>query len=344
VKPGTFLRQSPRTGKLLSSVSSITSPESPGPPQNQLAAAPGASLPRASTPALGEWIIPSLLFLLTFMSTTFAGLLYTTDNGSFWGMAFVALARPSLLQYGLPFSIPLLAILLAHEMGHFFACRYYAIKCTPPFFIPLPVSIAGTLGAFIRIRSPFQHKRALFDVGVAGPLAGFAVLLPALFLGISYSRLIPKGSIPGGISFGEPLLFRWVGKLVLGYSPETQDMVAHPIAMAAWFGLLATCLNLLPIWQLDGGHIAYAILGRRLQKRLSIAGSVALIAISFLGWPIPSYLVFGMLLLILGSRFRFYHPPTLLDDQNVGARRIAIGLMAAIILVISFTLVPIAVQ
>jgi membrane-associated protease RseP (regulator of RpoE activity) len=256
-----------------------------------------------------------------------------------------ALAHPTLLLLGLPFSFTFMSILLAHEMGHYLACRYYGIRCTPPYFIPFPTPLVGTLGAFIRIKSPFQHKRALFDVGVAGPLAGFAFLVPALIIGVSYSRLIPKGTLSnldGVINFGEPILFRLVGKLVLGYSPATQDMLAHPIAMGAWFGLLATCLNLLPVWQLDGGHIAYAVLGRNPQRKLSIAVAVSLVLTSFLSWPVLSYLVFGLLLLIFGARFRFYHPPTLFDAEDLGKARVLIGLLALLILIASFTPVPVS--
>lgn len=289
-----------------------------------------------------EWAIPFVLFVATLLSTTFAGLFYSAGDVGFLRLVFIAASHPSILLWGLPFSLTLLAILLAHELGHYFACRYYGISCTPPFFIPLPVSIAGTLGAFIRIKSPFQHKRALFDVGVAGPLAGFALAMPALLLGISLSKLIPKIHLQGAIFFGEPLLFRWVGRLVLGYSPATQDMMAHPIAMAAWFGLLATCLNLFPIWQLDGGHIAYAIFGQKLQRKVSMLGTVALILLSFLGWPIPSYLAFGLILLVMGVRFRFYHPPTLFDDEPLGAGRVAVGIVALLILLVSFTPVPIS--
>ncbi len=266
-----------------------------------------------------------------------------TGDAGFIRTAFFAAAHPSVLLYGLPFSLTFLGILLAHELGHFFACRYYGIRCTPPYFIPVPISIAGTLGAFIRIKSHFQHKRALFDVGVAGPLAGFMFVLPALVIGIAHSRLIQKGAVTGGISFGEPLIFRWVGKLVLGYSPATQDMIAHPMAMAAWFGLLATCLNLFPIWQLDGGHIAYALLGSGLQRRISKYATAALILVSFVGWPFPSYLLFGLLLLGLGLRFRFYHPPTLYDAEGVGTGRLIIGILAMIVLIVSFTPVPISV-
>ncbi len=291
---------------------------------------------------LRDWILPIILFIATFFSTTFAGIFYAGGDGNYLGTLVAVLMRPSLLLLGIPFSFTFLTILLAHELGHFFACRYYRIRCTPPYFLPLPISIAGTLGAFIRIKSPFQNKRALFDVGIAGPLAGFAFVLPALIVGILHSQLIPKGHLPGAINFGEPLLFKLVGKLVLGYSPATQDMIAHPIAMAAWFGLLATCLNLFPIWQLDGGHIAYAILGREVQRKLSIVSSIVLILVSFLGWPVPSYLVFGILLLVLGLRFRFYHPPTFYEAEGIGRVRLWIGVLALIILFVSFTPVPIS--
>ena len=296
-------------------------------------------------PGWREWVLPALLFVATFASTSFAGMLYAGfGDGRFFATAAAALMHPSLLLAGLPFSFTFLTILLAHELGHFFACRYYGIRCTPPFFIPVPISIAGTLGAFIKIKSPFQNKRALFDVGVAGPLAGFVFLLPALVIGIRHSHLIPKGSIAGSFSFGEPLLFRWVGALVLGYHPAVEDMVAHPIAMASWFGLLATCLNLFPIWQLDGGHVAYALFGRRLQRGLSIVGALALVFVSFIGWPIPSYLLFGVLLLVVGSRFRFYHPPTLSDDEEIGPARRLVGALAFVILLVSFTPVPFSVS
>jgi membrane-associated protease RseP (regulator of RpoE activity) len=253
-------------------------------------------------------------------------------------------SHPTLLLQGASFSFTLVVILLAHEMGHSLACRHHGIRCTPPFFIPLPVTFAGTLGAFIRIKSHFQHKRALFDVGIAGPLAGFVFVIPALVIGINRSTLVLKGSTRGDIYFGEPLLFRWLGAVLLGYSPETHDMFPHPIAMAAWFGLLVTSLNLFPIWQLDGGHIAYALFGRERQKKVSLAAAFALMLISFAGWPIPSYLLFATLLLFLGMRSRFYHPPTVSDDEPVGPGRMVLGFIIFLILVVSFTPVPIYVM
>jgi membrane-associated protease RseP (regulator of RpoE activity) len=302
-----------------------------------------AALQPPPNPTSREWVMAGLLFGATFLSTTIAGLLYSRGDIGFLNTVLVVLLRPGILIYGLPFSFTFLMILLAHELGHFFACRYYGIRCTPPYFLPLPISIAGTLGAFIRIKAPFQNRRALFDVGIAGPLAGFAFVLPALFIGISHSHLIPRGSAGGGYSFGEPLVFRLVGKLVLGYAPERQDMIAHPVAMAAWFGLLATSLNLFPIWQLDGGHISYAMVGRELQRKMSVAGTVALIAVSFLGWPIPSYLIFGLLLLVFGARFKFYHPATLQDEVDIGPGRMFLGMLAYLILILSFTPVPVSI-
>ncbi len=282
------------------------------------------------------------LFAATFATTTLAGLFHAGGDVDLLTAAFLVIARPSILLLGLPFSVTLMIILLAHEMGHFLACRYYGIRCTPPYFIPSPFLFAGTFGAFIRIRSPFTDRRALFDVGISGPLAGFAFVIPALVVGIAYSTLIPRGSLQGGIIFGEPLLFRWLARIVLGYSPATQDMIAHPIAMAAWLGLLVTCLNLLPIWQLDGGHIAYAVFGRERQRLTSLYASIGLILISFLGWPVPSYLLFGILLLVLGSRFRFYHPSTLNDDLSIGRGRLLLGILALLILLVSFTPIPIS--
>jgi len=296
------------------------------------------------SPSRREWTLSIVLLLLTILSTSFAGLCYFSGVDLFFAFREFMI-RPSLILRGLPFSIPLISILLAHELGHFMACRYYGMRCTPPYFLPVPISLAGTFGAFIKIKSQFWHRRALFDIGIAGPLAGFIFVLPTLFIGISLSRVIPKGAFASGqLIFGEPLIFRWLGQLILGYSPDKQDMIAHPMAMAAWVGLLATSLNLLPIWQLDGGHIAYAILGRPMQKKVSISALVFLILVSFLQWP-PSItlLFFSALLLIIAARLRFFHPPTLLEEEGLGVGRISLGLVALLILVLSFTPVPVTI-
>ena len=284
--------------------------------------------------------MPAILFLATLISTTYAGLFYTDSD---LGLPRTIVTHPANLLKGVPFSFTLIVILLAHELGHYFACRHYGIRCTPPFFIPLPVTFAGTMGAFIRIKSPFQHRRALFDVGIAGPLAGFAFVVPALVIGINRSTLVLRHSVPGDIYFGEPLLFRWLGAMMIGYTPGTHDLFPHPIAMAAWFGLLVTSLNLFPIWQLDGGHVAYAMLGRERQKKVSLVAAFALMLISLAGWPIPSYLLFACLLLFLSTRSRFYHPPTMSDDEQLGPGRVALGIILFLILIVSFTPVPISI-
>jgi membrane-associated protease RseP (regulator of RpoE activity) len=280
---------------------------------------------------------------LTIVSTSFAGFFYLLGDLSLRSFFFLLL-HPNLLIRGFAFSLPLIVILSAHEMGHFLACRYYGMRCTPPYFIPAPIAFTGTLGAFIKIKSQFLNKKALFDIGIAGPLAGFLFVLPTLWIGIRLSRLIPKGVLPHGeLSFGEPLIFRIFGALILGYSPARQDMLAHPIAMAAWVGLLATSLNLLPIWQLDGGHIAYAMIGRTWHKRASIAALAALILISFAGWPTPSYILFFVLILVFGIRSRFYHPSTMWDEEKIGAGRFVLGMVAFLILILSFMPVPISI-
>ena len=299
---------------------------------------------REPGPTTREWVISAALLCITFISTSFAGLFQLAGfDVSFALHAFAV--KPGLIFRGLLFSVPLISILLAHELGHFIACRYYGMRCTPPFFIPIPFTLIGTFGAFIKIKSRFRHNRALFDIGVAGPLAGFLFTLPTLWIGISLSRLIPKGSFaPGELVFGEPLILRFFAALILGYSPDRQDLIVHPMAMAAWVGLLATSLNLLPIWQLDGGHILYAVAGQSWQKKITIVSISGLMLLSFLRWPPAlSYLLFGVLLLVIGVRVRFYHPPTLMDQDELGPGRIFVGLLALLILILSFTLIPISI-
>ncbi len=296
-------------------------------------------------PTMREWAVSASLLFATLITATLAGVAYLTRLDIPLAL-YLAKKRPDLvLQDGLAFSLPLIAILLAHEMGHFLACRYYGMRCTPPYFIPIPIPITGTLGAFIKIKSRFLNRKALFDIGIAGPMAGFLLLLPTLWIGIAHSKLIPKGIAGrGDVGFGEPFIFQFFGRIILGYSPEKQDMLAHPFAMAAWVGLLATSLNLLPIWQLDGGHIAYAMIGRSWQKRLSAASLIALIVMSLSVWqrPLPPYLLFIVLLLVAGIRSRFYHPPPVFEEEKLGAGRFFLGLIAFLILFFSFMPVPIS--
>ncbi|MGH9335725.1 MAG: site-2 protease family protein, partial [Vicinamibacteria bacterium] len=205
----------------------------------------------------------------------------------------------------------MLAIIFSHEMGHYWAARRYRVASTLPFFIPfpfLPFTLIGTLGAFILIRSRFPHRKALLDIGLAGPFAGFLVAIPALVVGIYTSRPSPPLPYESSISFGEPLLFQWLAGSIWSNMPEGHVLYVSPIGIAAWFGLLLTALNLLPVGQLDGGHASYALL-RRGAHRLSAWAFFAFLPMAYFG---PSWLIWALLLYVLGIRRP--HPPTLVDE------------------------------
>jgi membrane-associated protease RseP (regulator of RpoE activity) len=242
--------------------------------------------------------------------------------------------QPEQWLAGLPFSLTLLAILLAHEFGHYFACWFYRVDATLPFFIPAPTLI-GTLGAFIRIRSPIYTRRALFDIGIAGPLAGFVVLLPALAIGLAYSKVIPGIANEGELVFGIPALQGLLAAAVFpGVDPH--DIYLHPVARAAWVGALATALNLLPIGQLDGGHILYSFVGRRhrLLSRIFVAALVPLGLFGSRHW-----LIWAALLFLLGTRH-----PSIQDTSPLGSGRRKLGLLALVTFLVSFTLAPVQIM
>jgi membrane-associated protease RseP (regulator of RpoE activity) len=228
----------------------------------------------------------------------------------------------------------LLGILSAHEMGHYLMCRRYGVDATLPFFIPAPfISLIGTLGAFIRIRAPIPHRRALFDIGIAGPLAGFLITLPVLVLGVQEARITPTGTGRDGIYLGEPLLFQWAVAWLRGAAPEGMTLSIGPLGLAAWFGLFVTALNLLPIGQLDGGHVTYALLRRRAAV-VSRIGFWACVALIYFG---PNWAVWSLLLLVLGRR----HPTTLNDSLPLGRVRVAVGLVGAAVFALCFVPDPI---
>jgi membrane-associated protease RseP (regulator of RpoE activity) len=242
---------------------------------------------------------------------------------------------------GFMYAFAVVGILLAHELGHYLACRYYGIAATLPHFIPFPLfSYAGTLGAFIRIKSPFGNRKQLFDVGVAGPLAGYAFALPALVIGMKASQVIPiDTSATDLISFGEPLIFKIVAHLFFDYSEVTETINLHPIGWAAWFGVFATSINLFPAGQLDGGHVTYALLGNKLHRKVSLGLCAALVLLSAVTWS-PAYLFFGLLVYFLGLR----HPQTLSDEEPLDTRRKWIAVLAAIVFALSFIPIPISVE
>jgi membrane-associated protease RseP (regulator of RpoE activity) len=237
---------------------------------------------------------------------------------------------PSFLLQGLPFALCLLTILLAHELGHFLACVYYRVDASLPYFIPAPTFI-GTFGAFIRIRSPIFSKRILFDIGVAGPLAGFVLLLPIMAIGLAYSKVIPGIAHRGDLIFGTPPVLWLLEKLIFpGVSPA--DIYLHPVARAAWVGVFATALNLLPIGQLDGGHILYSLIGEkhRLLSRIFVA---ALIPIGFFYWY--GWLFWAGLLFFFGMRH-----PAIYDSSTLDPERRKLGWLALLAFLLSFTLAP----
>lgn len=238
------------------------------------------------------------------------------------------------LSAGLTFSIPLMAILLAHEMGHYVACRRHRLDATLPFFIPVPFGI-GTMGAFIRIRSPLMTKRELVDVGASGPIAGFVLSLPVLVWGILQSQVVhelPKG---GYLVFGEPILFKLLSRVIHPQLAAGADLLLHPTAYAAWVGLLVTALNLLPFGQLDGGHITYAALGR--VHRL-VAWPL-LVVLVVLGFKWTGWWIWAIVALVMGVR----HPWVPGEDDPFPQDRRWVVATSWIIFLLSFTPEPIKV-
>lgn len=279
-----------------------------------------------------RWL-PLALFLATLGSTTYIGGLHH--------MSFVAgfsgEEPPFALLPGMWYSFTILAILGTHELGHYYACRYYGIDASPPYFLPAPF-LAGTMGAFIRIRERIPTKAMLFDVGAAGPIAGFVTALPALFAGLALSRVAPVAEIEvDSIILGRPPLFTAAAWLIWGSVPEGHSIFLHPMGFAAWFGLLVTALNLFPIGQLDGGHIAYAALGSR-STAVTLIAAAAVVGLTFfsLSWIAWAILTVTMLV-VFGPR----HPRTLDDEVPLDPRRRRIALATAVIFLLCFTPAPI---
>ena len=239
-------------------------------------------------------------------------------------------------QAGFWYGGTIISILLAHEMGHYIMCKKYGISATLPFFIPFPpvINPFGTLGAVIKIESRIPSRKALFDVAVAGPLAGLVLTIPAIYFGIQLSEIVESqpAEASGIIYLGESFLFAKLSNLAVGVLPENQDGMLHPLAYAGWAGLFVTALNLLPIGQLDGGHIVYALIGRGHKMVATTAllafGGIAIFI--FHGW---------ILLLIMLIWFGYKHPPTL-DETPVDPKRIVIGVITILIFLFSFTPEP----
>lgn len=268
-------------------------------------------------------------------TTTAFGIEHYLSFLSDFGARDVALNNRLLLD-GLWYSASILGILGAHEMGHYLACRWYNVDATLPYFLPFP-SLSGTMGAVIKIREPFPTRTALFDIGIAGPIAGFVVLLPLLFWGMHLSNVQPVPQDMAGYALGEPLLFKLASWLQFGSIPDGYDVNIHPMVFAAWFGMLATAWNLLPFGQLDGGHVTYATLGERSRwiSIVTVSGCVAMCFVSY-SWVLMTLMLLAMLF-FLGSR----HPRPLYEYEPLAPGRRALAIFAIVMFALCFTPVPI---
>ena len=289
--------------------------------QHQIIGQPGLVKPKPSNP----WINLAL-FVATVFSVVLMGALNAGAN---------PLQDPFSILDGIPFAFTLLLILGTHEFGHYFAARRHRVAVTLPYFIPMPLSFVGTFGAFIQLRSPVRNRNQLFDVGVAGPLAGLVVAIPLLLIGLALSDVQPLPSEGGYILEGNSLLYMGSKYLIHGQilPGNGVDVMLHPMAFAAWFGLLVTAFNLLPVGQLDGGHVTFTLLGEKTQYVgiVFVAALLLMGAVLWQGWLFWAFLVF-----MLGMG----HPPPLNDVTPLGGKRRVLALVTIVIFALVFVPIP----
>lgn len=317
----------------------------------------------ASLPSTREWIQHSILFLLTFLTATFAGIVTAAPEinvpeprlsgvlsyilylpqyylANVEALLLYAIHHPDIFYAGLMFSTALLTILLAHEMGHYLACRYYGVNATLPFFIPAPpLFLAGTFGAFIKMQSPIPSRRALFDIGLAGPLAGFISLVPISVAGILSLQAAPEQIGGSTVIFNDPLLFRIIAKIT---GANLNDALPNPFYMAAWIGLLVTSLNLMPVGQLDGGHGTFAVFGQQAHKLIGRFAFIVMALLTVLGFVwhgSPSGVLYTVLLAIM---LKVRHPAPE-EMEPLGAARIVVATITLTVFALSFWPFPITI-
>lgn len=301
-------------------------PPLPGQPRSSAGSPP--PLPPRRPATKRSPVVHILLFLATLLTTSAAGALQQGAS---------LLDDPASIATGLPFSLTLLLILFCHEMGHYLCARWHGIETTLPYFIPGPPILVGTFGAFIRMKGTPRNRAALFDVGAAGPWAGMVVALPAVAIGLSWSEIHPLEFGAGAaFSLGSSVLFDFLGRLILGVDPDQVTIVLHPVAIAGWFGFFVTFLNLLPVGQLDGGHVSYAWLGKR--HRLVSRGFLILL---LLLWALPGgwdgWLLWALLLFFV---LRVDHPDTADRDTPLDPGRRAAAWATAAVFFATFMPVP----
>ena len=271
-----------------------------------------------------SWKLNLGLFLVTIFTTLLVGSL--REGGD-------PFATAGDLALGLSFSVSIMLILLVHELGHYFAARRHGMDVTLPFFIPLPPPfIFGTGGALIKMRSPLFSRRMLLDVGAAGPIAGFVVSVPVLIWGLMSSQWVPQP--PPYFITGESLLFSWLVDLIVGPAPQGAFLHMSSVAFAGWIGFFVTAMNMMPIGQLDGGHIAYALFGR---WHVRVAYGIFL-AMLLLGFFWPGWIFWGILILVF---IQVRHPPIIDEEIPLDPRRKAVGVLTFLILILTFMPVPI---
>ncbi len=327
----------------------------------------------AVRPTTREWTRHATLFVLTLLTATWAGVSLLIPGDALaepatfspispfdyailipnyyaqmlQGVAAYAFAHPFIIMQGALFAVALLTILLAHEAGHYIACRLYGVDATLPFFIPLPPPfMAGTLGAFIKIKSPIPSRRALFDIGVAGPLAGFVALIPvacvALLTAKAQTSTLARAATEGSaIIFNDPPLLRLLAS-ALGVR-DLAHIAPNPFYFAAWIGLLVTSLNLLPVGQLDGGHATYAVFGSRVHRRVGLIAFLSIVALAPLGWlwhGAPSGIVYAVLLFVM---LRVRHPEAEDERDSLGNARTLVAVLTLLVFLLSFTPFPLTI-
>jgi len=263
------------------------------------------------------------LFVLTFLSTLLVGAVQTGVD---------LIEEPLKIYKGIPFSLTLMIILLSHELSHYFSSRKHGVEATLPYFIPAP-TIFGTFGAFIKMKSPIVTRKALIDIGASGPIAGFIISVIATIIGLNMSEIVSSAQAKGALNLGDSLLFSLLSRIVLGVAPSDSDILLNPVAFAGWIGLFVTSINLIPVGQLDGGHIAYALFGEK-HNRLSF---VLIFVMGLFGWFLwEGWFVWAVLLLILGLR----HPPVIYWEVPLDPKRKFIGWLALVIFILTFIPTP----
>lgn len=343
-------------------------------PFQPFAARPAALVHRQGVkPTAREWARHAALFLVTALACTFAGVMqalpadaqvepvlnapaslfaYASYIPAYYALSVLeiaryALAHPALLAQGVTFAVALLSILLAHESGHYVACRRYGVAATLPFFLPAPpLFLAGTFGAFIKLKSPLPTRRAIFDIGVAGPLAGFIVIIPIAVLAVVTTHPAPPintGAAAAGsvVYFNDPPLLRL---FALALGRDIANAAPNPFYFAAWIGLLVTSLNLLPVGQLDGGHAVFSFFGARAHRAIGRAAFACVCALAALGWlwhHAPGSFVYAALLFVM---LRVPHPRALHEEHSLGGARAAVAWLTLVVFLLSFEPFPISIS